>query len=429
MPKLSFGGQLRHAWNLFNNKDPSGLYSEPYGNYVGGPILWDRPGRHRMMPSTDSTIATAIYNKIAVDVAMGDFRHVRVDENGNFLAGIKSGLNEVLSTEANVDQTAYQFMLDLTLSMLDEGVVAVVPIDTDTDLIESGGYDVLSVRTAKIVGWYPQSVSVDVYNDRTGRHEQITLPKSKVAIIENPFYSVMNEPNSTLKRLIRKLALLDYVDEQSGSGKLNLIIQLPYIIKSSKRKQQATERKQEIEDQLENSKYGIAYTDGTEHITQLNRPVDNNLMDQITSLTSTLYSQLGITQEIMDGTADESTMQNYYKRTVDPVVKAIVEEFVRKFLTKTARTQRQTILYYRNPFNLTTPSAMAEIADKFTRNEVLSPNEVRGIVGYKPSKDPSADELRNRNINQNGIADPGGFDPEEDESIWDQQIKMEESII
>lgn len=427
MPSNGFAGQLRHAWDLFNNKDPSNIFgsTNTYG-YGAGPISYARPGRHRMLPSTDATIATSIYARIAVDSAMYEFRHAKTDNNGNYLEDMNTGLNKILTVEANVDQSAKQFMLDLVLSVLDEGVVAVVPVETNLSLVNSNAFDILSARTAKIVGWFPQEVSVDIYNDKTGSHQQLRLPKSKVAIIENPFYSVMNEPNSTLKRLVRKLALLDAIDEQSGSGKLDLIIQLPYMVKHKTRKDQAETRRTELEEQLANSKYGIGYIDGTERITQLNRSVDNNLMAQVEYLASMLYSQLGITQEIMNGTASADAMANYYKRSIEPILEVITSEFSRKFLTKTARTQNQAILYYRNPFNLTTPTAMAEIADKFTRNEVLSPNEVRGAMGFRPSKDPKADELRNRNINQSG--NDGGISDDSEESIWDLPINMEASI-
>lgn len=408
----TFRERISHAWNAFRNKDPS--YPDYAGGYGAG--YSHRPDRPRLMFSTNQTIAVAIYNRIATDVACAELHHVRVDDNGNFQEEIQSGLNNVLTLEANIDQSATAFIHDMVMSMLDEGCIAVVPVDTSIDPLTTGSFDILSVRTGKIVQWFPNDVRLDVYNDSTGHHQQITMPKSKVAIIENPFYSVMNEPNSTLKRLTHKMALLDAVDEQSSSGKLDLVIQLPYVIKSEKRQQQAELRRKQIEDQLSGSKYGIAYTDGTERITQLNRSVENNLMAQIEYLTSMLYSQLGITQEIMNGTASEEVMINYYKRTIDVILRVIVDEFRRKFLTKTARSQKQTIKFYRDPFSLTPTTAIADIADKFTRNEILNPNEVRGIVGFKPSKDPKADELRNRNINQN--SNEADVEPEE--------FKMEE---
>lgn len=391
----TFRDRLSHAWNAFRNKDPS--YPD-YGR-IGGVGYSIRPDRPRLMFSTNQTIIAAIYNRIATDVACAELRHVRVDDNDNFVTEINSGLNNILTLEANLDQSSTCFVHDMVMSMLDEGVIAVVPIDTDLDPM-LGSFDVKTVRTARIVQWFPETVRLDVYNDRTGHHQQITMPKSKVAILENPFYSVMNEPNSVLKRLSQKMAMLDVVDEQSSSGKLDLIIQLPYVIKSEKRQQQAELRRKQIEEQLSGTKYGIAYTDGTERITQLNRSVENNLMAQIEYLTSMLYSQLGITQEIMNGTASEEVMINYYKRTIDVILRVIVDEFRRKFLTKTARSQKQTVQYYRDPFSLTPTTAIADIADKFTRNEILNPNEVRGIVGFKPSKDPKSNELRNRNINQ-----------------------------
>jgi hypothetical protein len=334
-----------------------------------------------------------------MDVAAISINHVRLDDNERFAEVIPSGLNNCLSIEANIDQTGRSFIQDVVLSMLDEGSVAIVPVDTTFDPKITNSYDIVSMRTGKIVGWYPQYIKVRVYNDKTGMQEDIDLPKNMVGIIENPLYSVINEPNSTMQRLVSKLNLLDSIDQQSGSGKLDLIIQLPYVIKTLARKQQAEERRKDIEDQLTGSRYGIAYTDGTEKVVQLNRPVENNLMGQIQFLTAMLYSQLGITQAILDGTADAKTMLNYYNRSVEPFVSAIVDEAKRKFLTKTARSQKQSIMYFRDPFRLVPVNELADIADKFTRNEVLSPNEVRGIVGFKPSSDPKADELRNRNLN------------------------------
>ena len=396
--QLTYRDRLQHAWNAFRNKDPVLDYT---GGVVGGGINYFRPDRRRSFYQVDTTIVPAIYNRISTDVASARIQHIRQDDVGGFLEEMKSGLNNIFTVSANVDQSGRAFIADITQSMLDEGVVACVPIDTSINPEVTGSFDILTMRTAKIVDWRPRHVKVEVYNDRNGQHEFLVMPKDKIAIIENPFYNVMNEPNSTLKRLVHKLTLLDAIDEQSSAGKLDLIIQLPYVVKSEKRKQQANLRRKEIEDQLAGSKYGIAYTDGTERITQLNRSVENNLMGQIEYLTSMLYSQLGINQEVLDGTASESTMINYYKRTVDVILNAIVDEFSRKFLTKTARSQNQAIRYFRDPFALTPTDQIADIADKFTRNEILSPNEVRGIVGFKPSMDPAADELRNRNINQN----------------------------
>ena len=335
-----------------------------------------------------------------MDVAAISIQHVRLDANGRFLSAMDSGLNRCLTLEANLDQTGRGFVQDIAMSMMDEGVVAIVPVDTTVDPTVSSSYEINTMRTGKILKWYPQYVRVRIYNDRTGNKEEIMLQKSQIGIVENPLFAVMNEPNSTMQRLARKLALLDVIDEQSGSGKLDLIIQLPYVIKTDARRQQAEKRRKDIEDQLSGSKYGIAYTDGTERITQLNRSVENNLMHQIEYLTSMLYSQLGITQEIMDGTADDKTMLNYYSRTIEPFVSAIADEMKRKFLTKTARSQFQSIAFFRDPFKLVPVSELAEIADKFTRNEILSPNEMRQIIGLKPSTDPKADELRNRNVSE-----------------------------
>lgn len=393
--------RLIHGWNAFRNKDPASSYQSS-GNYSYGSMTYDRPDRHYMSYTSDHTISTAIYNRIALDVSVATLQHCRVDANGQYITEINSGLNEILTVEANIDQSAKQFMVDLVLSMLDEGIVAAVPIDTDLNP-ETSSFDIRTMRCGKIVGWAPQTVDIEAYNDLTGKREVLRqFPKSKVAIIENPFYSIMNGSNSVMRRLMTKLAMLDAVDEQSSSGKLDLIIQLPYVIKSEARKKEAEKRRTDISDQLQGSKYGIAYIDGTERITQLNRAVDNNLMSQVEYLTSMLYSQLGITQAIMDGTADESTMTNYYKRCIDVILQAICDEYSRKFLTKTARTQGQAIRFSRDPFSLATSTTIADIADKFTRNEILSPNELRSIVGFKPVKDDAANELRNRNINQNG---------------------------
>ena len=391
---MGLGTRLQHAWNAFvNNRDPTYRYQ-----YYGNSYTY-RPDRPRLTRGNERTIVTSVYNRIALDVAAITIQHCKLDDNGRFTEPINSKLNNCLNLEANIDQTGRAFIQDVVMSMLDEGSVAIVPVDTTLDPLVTGSYDIESMRTGKILDWYPKHVKVKVYNDRKGEKEDIILPKNMVAIIENPLYAVINEPNSTMQRLIRKLAILDVIDEHSGSGKLDLIIQLPYIIKTEARREQAEKRRKNIEDQLKGP-YGIAYTDGTEHITQLNRPVENNLMKQIEYLTNVLYSQLGLTQSIMDGTADEKTMLNYYDRTTEPIVAAIVDEMKRKFLTKTARSQSQSIIYFRNPFKLVPVNEIAEVADKFTRNEIMTSNEIRQIVGMKPSDDPKADELRNSNINQ-----------------------------
>ena len=392
--EIDIGSRLKHAWNAFMNRDPTEV------DYDIGPAYYYRPDRPRLTRGNERSIVTAVYNRIALDVSDIDIRHVRLDENGRYIEDIDSGLNNCLTVEANIDQTGKAFIQDVVMSMLDEGCVAIVPVDTTLNPKVTGSYDINSMRTGKIIQWYPQHVKVNLYNDKTGRKEEVTLPKSMVAIIENPLYAVMNEPNSTLQRLIRKLNLLDYVDEQTGAGKLDLIIQLPYVIKSNARRQQAEDRRADIERQLKDSKYGIAYTDGTERITQLNRPVENNLMKQIEYLTSMLYSQLGINQTVLDGTADEKTMLNYTNRSIGPIISAIVDEMKRKFLTKTARSQMQSIRYFKDPFKLVPVNEIAEISDKLTRNEIASSNEIRQIIGWKPSQDPAADELRNKNLNQ-----------------------------
>lgn len=389
--EMSFGSRLKHAWNAF-----TGNVQMNYRDL--GMSHSYRADRPRMSRGNERSIVTSVYNRIALDVAALNVQHVRLDENGRFLSVIDDGLNNCLTLEANVDQTARSFVQDVVISMFDEGSVAIVPVDTTTDPNVSGSYDIQSLRVGQILDWYPQHIRARVYNEQTGRKEDIVVPKSAVAIIENPLYAVINEPNSTMQRLIRKLNLLDVIDEQSGSGKLDLIIQLPYVIKTEARRQQAENRRKDIENQLSGSKYGIAYTDGTEHITQLNRSVNNNLMSQIEYLTSMLYSQLGITQSILDGTADEKTMLNYNNRTIEPIISAIVDEMKRKFLTKTARSQHQSILFFRDPFKLVPVNDIAEIADKFTRNEIMTSNEIRQVVGMKPSEDPRADELRNKNL-------------------------------
>ena len=394
MPE-SLSSRLKHAWNAFLNKDPT--YSYPVGTTVGS-AYGSRPDRVRYTRGNERSIVTSVYNRIAMDVASITINHVRLDENDRYNETIKSSLNECLTVSANKDQTGRAFIQDVVASMLDEGCVAIVPIDTTIDPRVSGSYDIESMRTGKIIDWYPDQVRVRIYNDRTGNKEEIVLPKSMVAIVENPLYAVMNEPNSTMQRLIRKLNLLDVVDEQSGSSKLDLIIQLPYVIKTDARRKQAESRRAEIERQLADSKYGIAYADGTERITQLNRSVENNLLKTVEYLTNMLYGQLGISQAVMDGTADERQMLNYNNRTVEPILSAIVDEMKRKFLTKTARTQRQSIMFFRDPFKLVPVEQVAEIADKFTRNEIMTSNEFRQAIGMKPSDDPKADELRNANI-------------------------------
>lgn len=387
---MSIGSRIKHAWNAFTNNNPTSSY-ESNGYYY-------RPDRKRFTRGNERSIVNSIYNRIALDVASIDLRHCRVDDEDRFSEYMPSALDECLHISTNIDQTPRAFIQDIVQSMFDEGSVAVIPVDTTDNPKETGAYDINTMRTGRIVTWYPHEIKVEVYNDRTGNKEEIIVDKDYAAIIENPLYSVMNEPNSTLQRLIRKLNLLDAIDEQSSSGKLDLIIQLPYVVKSAARKAQAEERRQDIERQLSGSKYGIAYTDGTEKITQLNRSVENNLMKQIEYLTSMLYSQLGITEEIMNGKADEATMLNYNSRTIEPIVSAIVDEMKRKFLTKTARSQRQTILFFRDPFKLVPVSQLAEIADKFTRNEILTSNEIRQVIGRKPSDDPMADKLHNSNI-------------------------------
>ena len=390
---MGFIDRLQHGWNAFMNKDPT------RGYYDTGPGYSYRPDRPRLTRGNERTIVTSIFNRIALDVAALNITHCKVDENGRYVSSIDSSLNNCLNLEANLDQTGRAFIQDVVISMFDEGCVAVVPVDTSIDPEISGSYNVESMRTGKILEWYPKHVKVRVYNENTGIKEDIKLPKSSVSIIENPLFAVVNEPNSTLQRLMRKLALLDVVDEQTSAGKLDMIIQLPYTIKSEARRTQAEARRKDIEMQLTNTKYGIAYVDATEKITQLNRPLENNLMKQIEYLTNMLYSQLGITQTILDGTADEQTLLNYHSRTIEPIASAIVDEMKRKFLTKTARTQKQTITFFRDPFKLVPVNNIADIADKFTRNEVLTSNEIRQIIGFKPSDDPKADELRNSNLN------------------------------
>ena len=393
--EINIGSRVKRAWNAFLNRDPpSDKNYSYYGGYSYRPF-YDRKGR-----AIDKTIITAILSRIAVDASSITIQHVKLDENGRYDETINSDLNACFNLSANIDQTGRAFIQDIVLGMLEEGVVAVVPVDTDLNPMTTDSYKIYSMRVGTIMEWFPNHVRVRLYNDRTGEKEEITLPKRMVAIVTNPFYAVMNEPNGTMQRLIRKLNLLDAVDEQSSSGKLDLIIQLPYVIKNDLRRQQAEERRKQIEDQLTGSKYGIAYTDGTERITQLNRSLDNNLLAQVEYLTNMAYSQLTITQEIMNGTADETAMTNYYSRTIEPIVSAIVDEFKRKFLTKTARSQNQSIVFFRDPFKLVPIGTVADMADKFTRNEIMSSNEFRQVIGLKPSKDPAADELRNKNLNQ-----------------------------
>ena len=390
---MGFINRLQHGWNAFLNRDPTTVYDT-------GPGYYRRPDRIKLTRGNERTIMTSVFNRIALDVASVNFKHCKIDDDGRYIEDVKSGLNNCLNLEANIDQTSRAFIQDIVMSLLDEGSVAIVPVDTSLNPKITGSYDILSMRTAKILEWKPAHVKVKIYNDRTGLKEEVLLPKSMVAIIENPLYAVINEPNSTMKRLMRKLSLLDVTDEQTASGKLDLIIQLPYVIKTEARRQQAENRRKDIEMQLAGSKYGIAYTDGTERITQLNRSLENNLMSQIAYLTNQLFSQLGITQDILNGTADEQAMLNYYNRSVEPIVSAITDEFKRKFLTKTARSQMQSISAFRDPFKLVPVNNIAEIADKFTRNEILTSNEIRQIIGMKPADDPKADMLVNSNISQ-----------------------------
>lgn len=390
---LNLSTRLAHAWNAFTSRDPTQYI-------ITGPGYSSRPDRPRLSRGNEKSIATSIFNRIALDVASVNIKHCRLDKNGRYVEDIDSGLNNCLNLEANKDQTGRAFIQDVVLSMLDEGCVALVPVETTIDPKSSNSYQIDSMRTGKITEWYPDMVRVRLYNDRTGEKEEILLPKNQVAIIENPLYAVVNEYNSTMQRLIRKLSLLDVTDEQTASGKLDLIIQLPYVIKTEARREQVERRRKDIINQLAGSQYGIAYTDGTEKITQLNRSLENNLLKQVEYLTNMVYSQLGITQSVLDGTADEKTMLNYMNRTVEPIISAIVDELKRKFLTKTARSQLQSIVYFRDPFRLVPVNDIAEIADKFTRNEIMTSNEIRQIVGMQPSKDPKADKLVNSNISQ-----------------------------
>lgn len=393
--ELSIGSRFKNAWNAFQNRTPASTYSG-YDSYGGS---YYRPDRIRLSRGNERSIVTAIFNRIALDVAAISIRHCELDKDDRFKSYKESRLDNCLNLETNIDQTSRAFFQDVVMSLFDEGCVALVPVDTIGNPITTNSYDIVTMRTGRITAWYPSDVTIELYNDKTGLKEEVTLPKNLVAIVENPLYAIMNEPNSTLQRLIRKLNILDAIDEQSGSGKLDLIIQLPYVVKSEARKAQAEQRRKDIERQLSGSKYGIAYTDGTEKITQLNRAVENNLLKQVEYLTSMLYSQLGITQTILDGTADEQTMINYYARTIEPIISSIVDEMKRKFLTKTARSQKQTIMFFRDPFKLIPSEKLAELADKFTRNEIMSSNEFRQVVGRKPSDDPKADMLINSNLN------------------------------
>ena len=410
--KESFSDRLKHAWNAFRSNESR----ERQMDYRDVGISSGRASGKSYRPATnEKTIVNAIYSRISIDVAAIEIRHVRLDQNGRFKEIINSSLNECLTVSANLDQTGRAFIQDIVISMFDEGHVAIVPVDTSIDPTKSNSYEIESLRTGQITKWHPKHVTVRVYNDKTGLHEEVVLPKTSVAIVENPLYSVMNEPNGTLKRLTRKLHLMDAIDEQKGSNKLDLIIQLPYAIKSESRKKQAEERRKDIEAQLETSNFGVAYLDGMEKIVQLNRPVENNLFDQVDYLTRMLHSQLGITEPILDGTADENQMLNYYNRTVEPILSAIVESMNKTFLTKTARTQFQRVSFYRDPFKLVPVTEIANMADKFTRNEIMSSNEIRSILGMKPSEDPSADELRNKNINQSKEAETAKEETVEDE--------------
>lgn len=416
MEKPTLRSRVKNAWNAFRNRDPTISYRESGMGYTY------RPDRVRFSRGNERSIVTSVYNRIAMDVAAIDLKHCRVDQNGQYIEDMKTGLNECLTLEANIDQTSRAFIQDVVMSMFDEGVVAIIPVDTDGNP-DLGSFDVMSMRTAKVLEWYPKSVKVRVYNDQTGQKQDIIRPKRSIAIIENPLFSVINEPNSTMQRLVRKLNLLDAIDEQSGSGKLDLIVQLPYAVKGELKMQQAEQRRNNIIDQLKGP-YGIAYIDGTEKVTQLNRPVENNLMKQIEYLTNMLYSQIGMTPSVLDGTANETVMLNYNNRTIEPIVSAIVGAMKRNFLSKTARTQGQTIMSFRDPFKLVPINNIAEIADKFTRNEILTSNEIRQIIGFKPSSDPKADQLVNSNIAQPNAA--GNEAPPQEPSV-EESIPEEET--
>lgn len=415
METPSIFSRMKEAWNVFTGRETVKR------NYYYGSGSSYRPDRVHLSGGNERTIITSVLNRISMDAAQIDVRHVRLDKEKRYTGDIDSDLNTCLTVEANIDQSARAFRQDIYLSLLDEGCIAIVPVDTNSNP-DRGTTDIITMRVGKIVDWYPSAVRVQLYNDRKGKTEEITVPKSTVAIVENPLYAVINEPNSVLRRLIRKLNILDVIDEQSGAGKLDLIIQLPYVIKSEARRQQAEQRRKDIESQLSGSKYGIAYTDGTEHITQLNRAVENNLMKQIEYLTSMLYSQLGINQEILDGSAKEETMLNYYNRTIEPIVSAVVDEMKRKFLSKTARAQGQSIMSFRDPFKLVPVKELAEISDKMTRNEIMSSNEIRQAIGMKPSKDPAADELRNKNLNKSAEEQPSQTDQPENDNKKEEKV-------
>ncbi len=417
--ELTLSSRLKHAWDVFRNREPTHNYQNVGQGYS------HRPDRVRLSKGNEKTIVTSIFNRIAIDVAQLNVTHCRLDDNGRFTSNINSSLNNCLNLEANLDQTGRAFLHDVVMSMFDEGCVAIVPIETSLNPAVTSSYDILSMRTGKILEWYPKHVRVRVYNENTGNREEVLIAKKNVAIIENPLYAVVNEHNSTTQRLMRKLALLDMVDEQSSAGKLDLIIQLPYTIKSEARRAQAESRRKDIEMQLKDTKYGIAYTDSTERITQLNRPIENNLMKQIEYLTTLLYGQLGITQSILDGTADEQTLLNYHSRTIEPIISAIVDEMKRKFLTKTARSQNQTIMFFRDPFKLVPVTQIAGIADTFTRNEIMTSNEIRQIIGMKPSDDPKADQLVNSNLNH----PEAGMMPVEEEVPMEEQMPMEDPSV
>jgi len=431
MSDQTFTSRLKNAWNAFFSRDPTEDFNLPYVS--AGYSSAYRPDRYHLYRGAERSIINSIYNRISMDCAAIDIKHVRLDDSDRYLEDVDSGLNNCLTLEANTDQIGRALIQDVVMSMLDEGCVAIVPVETTKDPRYTDSYDILELRAGKIVQWYPQFVKVNVYNELTGLKQDIVLPKQDVAIVENPLYSIMNEPNSTMQRLMRKLSLMDTIDEQVGSNKLDLIIQLPYIIKTPARREQAEQRRKDIEEQLASSKYGIAYTDGTEKVTQLNRPIENNLMSQVEYLTSMLYSQLGLTTGILDGTADEKTMMNYYNRTIEPILSAITVEMKRKFLSKTARNRKpkQSIEFFRDPFKLVPVSAIAEIADKFTRNEIMTSNEIRQVIGMKPSTDPKADELRNSNLSA-PAADQEMMDPYqeempvEDEEYQDEQFNSEE---
>lgn len=409
-----FTDWLRHSWNVFTSRDPTEEYRTNFQSASSS-----RPDRVYLRRSSDRTIVTAIYNRIAIDCAAIDLRHVKLDENGFYKEDMNSSLNKILTLEANLDQSGRSFIQDAVMTILETGHVALVITDADKDPKLSESYNIGKLRAGVVTQWFPNAVKVNIYNELTGKHEEVICLKRNVAIIENPLYAVMNEPNSTLQRLIRKLTLLDVVDEQSGSGKLDLIIQLPYVVKTAKRKQQAENRRKDIEMQLAGSKYGIAYTDGTERITQLNRPAENNLLKTIEYLTNMLYGQLGITEEVFNGSADEKTMLNYNNRTIEPILSAIVLEMKRKFLSPTARSQHQSIMFFINPFKLVPVSDLAEIFDKLGRNEIATPNEMRALVGWKPSIDPKANELRNRNISQSSqeVSEDAAIAEEEEVSV------------